>query len=194
MRLSEFESRGSSFWKCTLTCKELPEAESKRGVGCHTCRPTEVEARPAADGEGEEDAQDALVAQPIPALLQSLERRMGLGRIEELCSHATSALGLLAAATDAPWAGPAPGAGLASALCMLAPMLRMLHGALCQLALQYLVAHKATAKLAYVAASLFAGLVQEGFCMPEGEPAGRCANPVGPRWWHVGSLARWVGG
>jgi hypothetical protein len=95
-----------------------------------------------------------------------------MGRVEELCSHATSALGLLAASASASPPDSGQAARLAAALCLLGPMLRMLRGALCQLSLQYLAAHKATAKLAYVASSLFAGLVQEGFCMPEGEPAG----------------------
>lgn len=109
--------------------------------------------------------------QPIPALLQSLEKRMGLGRAEEACAHATSALGVLATAVDGA-CPPALADRLVSAACMLGPMLCMLRGALCQLALEYLGAHKATAKLSYVSASLFAGLVQEGFCMPEGQPEG----------------------
>ena len=133
----------------------------------------------AAAGEaGERDnlEEPPPPAQPVPELLQTLERRMGLPRLQELCSHATSALSQLTAAAAAGQAGPPLAARLASTLCLLGPMLSMLRGALCQLALQYLAAHKATAKLAYVAASLFAGLVQEGFCMPEAEAGGRAGR------------------
>ncbi|GAB4814208.1 hypothetical protein N2152v2_001254 [Parachlorella kessleri] len=139
-------------------------------VWAQNARPPEVGGAGAAAAAGEaregDDLEEPLPpAQPIPELLQTLERRMGLPRLQELCTHTTSALSQLAAAA----AGSPLAAKLASTLCLLGPMLSMLQGSLCQLGLQYLAAHKATAKLAYVAASLFAGLVQEGFCMPEAE-------------------------
>ena len=48
-----------------------------------------------------------------------------------------------------------------------APLLRVAAGALQQLAVQYMPLHKATAKLGYVASSLFVGLLEEGFCTAE---------------------------
>ena len=155
--------------------ESLEAAVAAALVWAQGARPAEHEAAPGPEpaggpeGEGGE-GEDPLAAQPIPALLQSLERRLGLARVEEACAHASAALAALAAAADA---APQQAAALAGAAALLGPMLRMLRGALCQLGLQYLAAHKAAAKLGYVCASLFAGLVQEGFCMPEGEPAGR---------------------
>lgn len=49
----------------------------------------------------------------------------------------------------------------------IAPMLRIVAGALQRLGAQYLPLHKATAKLGYVASSLFVGLLEEGFCTAE---------------------------
>lgn len=49
----------------------------------------------------------------------------------------------------------------------IAPMLRIAAGALQHLGAQYLPLHKATAKLGYVASSLFVGLLEEGFCTAE---------------------------
>lgn len=148
-------------------------------VWAQSARPPEAEAAAApgqaeaAAGAMDEDAEEPVPppSEPIPSLLQSLERRMGVAKVEEVCSHAASALAALAAAAGAP-SGADRAAELAAALGLLAPMLRMLRASLRQLGLRYLAAHKATAKLSYVAASLFAGLVQEGFCMPDGADAG----------------------
>ncbi len=49
----------------------------------------------------------------------------------------------------------------------IAPMLRIAAGALQCLGAQYMLLHKATAKLGYVASSLFVGLLEEGFCTVE---------------------------
>ena len=49
----------------------------------------------------------------------------------------------------------------------IAPMLRIVAGALQRLGAQYLPLHKATAKLGYVASNLFVGLLEEGFCTAE---------------------------
>lgn len=162
-----------------LLGESLESAVAAALVWAQNARPAEAEgggaagaaAGPAVGEDAEEEEGPAV--QPIPTLLDSLERRMGAARVEEVCSHLAAALGALAAAP------PAASSRLAAALAALAPMLRMLRGVLCQLGLQYLAAHKASAKLGYVAASLFAGLVQEGFCMPQGEPAGG--------WWERGA-------
>ena len=49
----------------------------------------------------------------------------------------------------------------------MAPLLRVAAGALQHLAVQFMPLHKATAKLSYVAGSLFVGLLEEGFCTAE---------------------------
>ena len=49
----------------------------------------------------------------------------------------------------------------------VAPPLRVVAGALQRLGAALLPLHKATAKLSYVAGSLFVGLLEEGFCTAE---------------------------
>ena len=49
----------------------------------------------------------------------------------------------------------------------MAPLLRVAAGALQRLAVRFMPLHKATAKLSYVASSLFVGLLEEGFCTAE---------------------------
>lgn len=107
---------------------------------------------------------------PLPALLQQLEQQLCLHRAGELGAHAAAVLAALAAASDLPPSAAAAEqqAQAASAAAGLAPLLGLQLAALRALGLQYLAVHRGTAKLAYIATSLFAGLVQEGFCMPEG--------------------------
>ena len=52
----------------------------------------------------------------------------------------------------------------------VAPLLRVVAGALQRLGAQALPLHRATAKLSYVASSLFVGLLEEGFCTAEDSP------------------------
>ena len=52
----------------------------------------------------------------------------------------------------------------------VAPLLRVAAGALQRLGAQALPLHRATAKLSYVASSLFVGLLEEGFCTAEDSP------------------------
>eukprot|EP00798_Chlamydomonas_sp_ICE-L_P024875 gene24875-10536_t len=55
----------------------------------------------------------------------------------------------------------------------LYPMLCLLGGVLQQLSLRAIALHKSTAKLAYITSSIFATLVEEGYCVPEGEGEGK---------------------
>lgn len=126
-----------------------------------------AEAAAAADGQAEQEEAEQ---PPLPALLQQLEQRLCLPKAAELASHAGAVLAAVAAASNLPRseAAAAQQQQLAAAAAGLAPLLGLLLAALRQLGLQYLALHKAAAKLCYICASLFAGLVQEGFCMPEG--------------------------
>lgn len=124
------------------------------------------EAEAKAEAEAEAEAEQ----QPLPELLQQLEGQLGLRRLAELRSHVAAALAALAAVSNV--APSQEAAQVATAAAGLAPMLGLLLCALRQLGLQYLAVHKAAAKLCYISASLFAGLVQEGFCMPEGAEGG----------------------
>lgn len=124
-----------------------------------------------ADSEAPEE-MDALATLPIPELLRSLESCMQAARVQTVCSQVTAALAKLAVATGDP-SNSALCSRMVAGLSLLAPMLIMLRCALCQLALQYLGALKATSKLSYICTSLFSGLVQEGFCMPEAEAEGK---------------------
>jgi midasin len=136
----------------------------------------------AAEGEQQQE-EEAQEQPPLPALLQQLEQQLCLHKAAELSSHTASVLAAVAAASNLPPGDAAAEqqralAGLAAGL---APLLGLLLCALRQLALQYLAVHKSISKLCYITASLFAGLVQEGFCMPEGtEGAYRGAAPLLP--------------
>lgn len=132
-------------------------------------------AEPAAAEGGEEPPQAE--QPPLPALLQQLEQQLCLHKASELGSHAAAVLAALASASDLP---PSAAAAeqqrqAAAAAAGLAPLLGLLLAALRALGLQYLALHRSASKLAYIAASLFGGLVQEGFCMPEGADGERCA-------------------
>ena len=102
----------------------------------------------------------------IPECLSSMELQLGLRHVQKVCSSAVAALIAADAAAGAGAAGVA--AALAQQLCMLGPMLSMLRSALQHLGMRYLATHQAVAKLSYITCSLFSGLVEEGFCMPEG--------------------------
>ena len=120
------------------------------------------------EGEEMEVEAEADVQQvPLPQLLLQLEAALCLHKTAELGGHAAQVLRTVAAASN-----QAQGAGasqqVAAAAAGVAPLLGLLLSALRQLGLQYLAVHKAVAKLCYITASLFSGLVQEGFCMPEG--------------------------
>jgi midasin len=54
-------------------------------------------------------------------------------------------------------------------LASLAPMLSLMAGALQQQALRVVSLHKATVKLAYICSSIFATLLQDGYCAPQEE-------------------------
>ena len=131
-------------------------------VWAQNARPSDSPAPEAGDAESEE--APAVEQEPIPKRLATMGTQLGLGRVREVCSRALEALAAVASAPSAAGAGAAAPALLSQ----LGPMLSLLRCALCQLGLRYLVAHKSVAKLAYVASSLFSGLVEEGFCMPEG--------------------------
>jgi hypothetical protein len=57
-------------------------------------------------------------------------------------------------------------------LASLAPMLSLMMGALQQQALRAVSLHKATVKLAYISSSIFATLLQDGYCAPQEEGKG----------------------
>lgn len=61
----------------------------------------------------------------------------------------------------------------------MAPLLRVAAGALQRLGAQALPLHRATAKLSYVAGSLFVGLLEEGFCTAEDSPEEAAAGEGG---------------
>ncbi|EIE25917.1 hypothetical protein COCSUDRAFT_12734, partial [Coccomyxa subellipsoidea C-169] len=93
------------------------------------------------------------------ALFLQRRQRAFLGRLStaaERLRSLSSTLSDFSASVDAPPASAA-----------LAPLLGMAAGALQAVAARYLALHKALAKLGYVAASLFVGLMQEGFCTAE---------------------------
>eukprot|EP00887_Chlorella_sp_A99_P000601 scaffold17.g601.t1 len=118
----------------------------------------------ARDGDEPSAPEPALEASPLPELLQQLEAQLAMDKAAAVCAHVGAALQALAAATDA--GGDA--ADLAVALSGLAPLLGLAREALRGLAIKYLALAKGVAKLCHVTAALLAGLVQEGFCMPDG--------------------------
>ena len=72
-------------------------------------------------------------------------------------------------------------------------LLVIARAALQSAVIQSLHAHKATAKLGYIATSIFAGVMQEGFCTAEETEDGRAGEEGGAfkeaegtvRTWHI---------
>lgn len=122
-----------------------------------------------AGGEAEHGQHEASVdeswAELLPKALDELNRRMGLDRAMQLVHHGSDAFAALAALADSH--DPAMLSAGAAVVHAAAPLLRLMHAALWQLGARYLALHLATSKLGYIASSLFAGVVQEGFCMPD---------------------------
>ena len=65
----------------------------------------------------------------------------------------------------------------ALALATVAPLLELAAAGLQRVVLRLLALHRATAKLGYIATSLLAGVVQEGFCTPPEAADGACWAP-----------------
>lgn len=122
-------------------------------------RTAEADAQLVVDGEHCAEAEQ----QPLPVILRALDKQLGLATAGDVGRHAVSALAALAEAVEFE-----SGNTLIPTLYTLGPMLSMLCSALRQLAIRYLAAHKHVCKLSYVITSLFGGLMEEGFCMPEG--------------------------
>jgi midasin len=161
-----------------------PAAAEPTSAAAHAAAAGELDA-PEAASEAQEQAeqqqqQQEAVHLPLPALLQQLEQRLSLHKAADFASHTTAVLAAVAAASNLPASDGAreQQVQLCAAAAGLAPMLSLLLCALRQLGLQYLAVHKAVAKLCYISASLFAGLVQEGFCMPEGTEGKPAAGGV----------------
>jgi len=113
----------------------------------------------------------------LPIAVDSANKRLGIHQLIKLISHANNALGHLASLADSSHSHSrgntaSIAANVASAAAMLSaavPMLRMLRAAIWQFAARAIALHRSVAKLSYISTALFAGLLEQGFCMPEGE-------------------------
>lgn len=118
----------------------------------------------AAGLEGEDIEEEIM---PIPEAMKELERSLGLSRLQRLLQAGTDVLSTLAALaqhTDVD--------ATAKELPAVPALLSMVQSAAASLGLRFLALHAGVSKLAYVVSSLFAGVVEEGFCMPEGTEDG----------------------
>ncbi len=160
------ESAGPAQQQEQQLAASLEAAVAAALVWAQNAKPAEADA-PA---EGQDKQQEAEQPPLLPVVLQQLEQRLCLPKAAELANHSGSVLAGVAAASNLPRgeAAAVVQQQLSAAAAGLAPLLGLLLASLRQLGLQYLALHKAAAKLCYICASLFAGLVQEGFCMPEG--------------------------
>jgi hypothetical protein len=130
-----------------------------------TLNPARFFSFPAAGaGEGEA-APGQQQACTIVEEMARLEAAAGGVRLAAAAAAVEALLRRLAAESGS--CGAATTRSMAAALCALRPMLGMARGALQRVGLAYLPLARATAKLGYVAASLLAGVVQEGFCTAE---------------------------
>lgn len=68
-------------------------------------------------------------------------------------------------------------------LSALAPLTALVAGGLQQQALRWVALHRACTKLAYISSSIFATLLEEGFCAPEGEGVESKDGGDGPGEW-----------
>jgi midasin len=98
------------------------------------------------------------------------------------CNAAWEPDGGGADASAAAAAAAAAAARMATALHALRPLLLLQLGGLRARGAALLPLHKATGKLAYVCSSLFCTLVQEGFCIPEGEAGEGGGDGEGGDW------------
>lgn len=124
----------------------------------------------AADNDDNDDDNNP-ENERIPDLMSSLEKQLCSHRAVESINHVLAALTALSCrdhhhhqSTDITTSNKSNNHILA-----VVPMLTMLHHVLGHLAQRYVAFHKTVCKLGYVCSSLFTGLVQQGFCMPEGE-------------------------
>ncbi len=193
------------FWVGDGTCKlaggSTQPAHSQRAASdlaynlafdINLCRTPATEA--GADAAA--DAGDAIEA--LPSAISRLDQQLGAERVNAVCDACSSALSVLARCSDQkPSDQPVPPAPdvpeLAGTLRTLGPMLRMLRGGVQRTALRALSHHRATSKLTYVCAALMAGLVEEGFCMPQGTEDGGWGRPCNTRE-HMCEVGGWVEG
>ncbi|KAG7670517.1 hypothetical protein KSW81_003079 [Nannochloris sp. 'desiccata'] len=123
----------------------------------------------------EEEEEEAVQQHHLPIAIDSANKRLGIHQLTKLISHANNALGYLASFADSSNIGgdtASTAANVASAAAMLSaavPMLRMLRAAIWQSAARAIALHRSVAKLSYISTALFAGVLEQGFCMPEGE-------------------------
>jgi hypothetical protein len=126
---------------------------------------------------GADDDDDG--SEVLPEVMRAAEQRLGLPRVEQLLTQCLSAFAGLAALADCQ--DGAATAAAAAALRAFAPMLGLLRCGLWQHGARYLGLHRAAAKLSYVTSALFAGLVEEGFCVADAEGAQPCNITPCPR-------------
>lgn len=107
----------------------------------------------------------SIQAADIPQLMARIEGRAALRQLSD-CRNAMEQL--LSHLAEIGAAEPIPrAAAMAAQAASVARLLDVTIGALQHVAARYLALHKATAKLSYVASSLFVGLLEEGFCTAE---------------------------
>jgi len=108
----------------------------------------------------------------IPDLLSSLEKQLCSHRAIESVNHVLAALTVLSSCDRHHQKSPditITSSNYKNHVLAVVPMVTMLHHVLGHLAQRYVAFHKTICKLGYVCSSLFTGLVQQGFCMPEEE-------------------------
>lgn len=134
-------------------------------------RQTVAQQQPAQDPSSEHGDRESIVPlTPLPVAVQQASLRLGTSHLERLLerlSQAFSTLTLLARSSNTDALQSA-----AKLIASLGPLLKNLRAGVWHLAARTLALHRSIAKLTYVISALFAGVVEEGYCMPGGEADG----------------------
>jgi len=134
-------------------------------------------AQNVADGLGDDktaveivDATDEEIVETLPAVMHQASERMGICRLKTLVEHIAAAMEAFAKLVDTGDAATTKDGAVL--LASMSDMLSILRAATWQLASRSLALHRSVCKLAYITSSLFVGVVEEGFCIPEGGEEG----------------------
>ena len=132
--------------------------------------------------------------------VESAESSLRPGKVMEIVQQGKQLLRMLAVACDATRSSSSSGSSvqqqelevvreMRGQLLGVLPLLQLVLGSVKVQLAEFLTLHKSSAKLAYICTSLFCTLVQEGFCMPEGEAVeGGEGEGEGGEWKEAGGM------
>lgn len=160
------EDSGAILEKLAAEVEAMVQAELLWAQNTLTDKPSTTVVTPG-DATIEESNEEA---QQLPAAMESTSKTLGVAYLTNIADHATTALSFLAGLADSGDSSKIESG--AAMLTAVVPMLRLLRAAVWQAAARCLALHRSMAKLTYITSALFAGIMEQGFCMPEGGEEG----------------------